>query len=171
LDGDLRSQEAVDIATRELRKAGAHVHVWKRRELENYMLVASAIAKVAGISHGDAEELLIEVVSEQKDEALTALESQRFDEQKQKIGSAAKLANKTVLENSKTEFKVRWATLEGQLGLVDAKITIRMLNSRLQARNAKTVNMHSLAKGMPPADIPSEMQDVIQRLETFIKGG
>jgi hypothetical protein len=171
LDGDLRSQEAVDIETRELRKAGARVHVWKRRELENYMLVASAIAKVAGIPHGDAEELLIEVINEQKDDAITALDSQRVDEHTQKIGSAAKLANKTVLENSKAEFKARWATLEGQLGLVDAKVTIRMLNSRLQARGAKTLNVHSLARGMPPADMPSEMQGVIQRLETFIKGG
>ena len=169
LDGDLRSQEAVDIETRELRKAGAQVHVWKRRELENYMLVASAIAKVAGIPRRDAEELLIEVVSEQKDEALTALESQRLDEHKQKIGAAAKLAHKTVLENAKAEFKAHWATLEGQLGLVDAKVSIRMLNSRLQARGAKTVNMHSLAKGMPPADIPSEMQGVIQELETFVR--
>lgn len=170
LDGDLRCQEAVDVETRELHKAGAEVHVWKRRELENYMLVASAIAKAAGIPRGDAEKLLIEVASEQRDEALTALESQRLDEHKQKIGAAAKLAHKTVLENAKAEFNAHWATFEGQLGLVDAKVTIRMLNSRLQARGAKTINMHSLAKSMPPADMPSEMQGVIQKLETFIKG-
>jgi hypothetical protein len=169
LDGDLRCQEAVDIETRELRRAGAQVHVWKRRELENYMLVESAIARVAGIPRGDAEKLLMEVVREQKDEALTALESQRLDEHKQKIGASAKLAHKTVLENAKAEFNAQWATFEGQLGVVDAKVTIRMLNSRLQARGAKTVNVHSLAKGMPPADIPSEMQSVIQKLEAFIK--
>jgi AAA domain, putative AbiEii toxin, Type IV TA system/AAA ATPase domain len=170
LDGDLRCQEAIDFETRELRKVGAQVHVWSRRELENYMLVASAIAKVAGIPRGDAVELLIEVVSEQKDEALLTLETQRLDEHKRKIGAAAKLAQKTVLENAKNEFNTRWATLEGQLGLVDAKVTIRMLNTRLQARKAKTVNVHSLARNIPPGDIPSEVQDVIRKLETFIKG-
>lgn len=170
LDGDLRSQEAIDIETSELRQAGAQVHVWSRRELENYMLVPSAIAKVAGIPRGDAEELLIEVVIEQKDEALTALQAQRLDEHKRKIGAAAKLAHKTVLENAKAEFDARWATLDGQLGLVDAKVTIRMVNTRLQARKANTVNVHSLAKGVPPGDIPSEAQDVIYDLETFVKG-
>jgi AAA domain, putative AbiEii toxin, Type IV TA system len=168
LDGDLRCQEAIDYETRELRKAGARVHVWRRRELENYLLVASAIAKVAGIPRADAEELLIEVVSEQKDEALTTLETQRLDEHKRKIGEAGKLAPKTILVNAKNEFNERWAMPEGQLGLVDAKVTIRMLNSRLQARNAKTINMHSLARGIPPGDIPSEMQEVIRKLETFI---
>lgn len=170
LDGDLRSQEAVDIETRELQKAGARVHVWSRRELENYVLVASAIAKVAGIPRKDAEKLLIEVVTEQKDEALIALEAQRLDEHKRKIGAAAKLAQKTILENAKTEFNARWAALEGQLGLVDAKVTIRMLNTRLQARKAKTVNVHSLATSVPPGEIPSEVQEVIRDLETYVKG-
>jgi hypothetical protein len=169
LDGDLRSQEAIDYETRELRKHDARVHVWSRRELENYMLVASAIAKVAGIPRGDADELLIDIVNEQKDEALTALQTQRLDE-KRKIAAVAKLADKTVLENARTEFATRWATLEGQLGLVDAKVTIRMLNSRLQARKAKTVNVHALAKSIPPGDISTEVQYVIRNLETFIKG-
>jgi hypothetical protein len=170
LDGDLRCQEAVDHETRELRKAGALVHVWGRRELENYLLVPSAIAKVAGIPRGVAEELLTEVVNEQKDEALTTLEDQRLDERKRKIGGTGKLAQKTVLENAKTEFNARWATLDGQLGVVDAKVTIRMLNSRLQARDAKTLNVHLLARSISPSDVPSEMQDVIRKLETFIKG-
>jgi hypothetical protein len=53
---------------------------------------------------------------------------------------------------------------------VDAKVTIRMLNTRHQARKARTVNVHSLARSIPPGDIPSEVQDVIQDLETFVKG-
>jgi hypothetical protein len=170
LDGDLRCRDAIDIETRELRKVGAHVHVWSRRELENYVLVASAIAKVAGVSRGDAEELLIDVVSEQKEEALTTLQAQRLDEHKRKIGAAAKLAHKTVLENANAEFEVCWATLEGQLGLVDAKVTIRMINTRLQARNAKTVNVQSLARSIPPGDVSSEVQGVIHDLDTLIRG-
>jgi hypothetical protein len=169
LDGDLRSQEAIDFETRELRRAGARVHVWSRRELENYLLVASAIAKVAGIPRGDAEELVIKVVSEQRDEAILALQNQRLEEHNRKIGGGGKLAPKTVLVNAKAEFDAHWGTLEGQLGLVDAKVTIRMLNSRLQARNAKTINVHSLARSIPPGDIPGEVQDVIRKLEAFIR--
>ena len=170
LDGDLRCQEAVDIETSELRKVGARVHVWSRRELENYVLVPSAIAKAAGIPRRDAEELLVEIVDQQKDEAFIALQAQRLDEHKRKIGAVAKLAQKTVLENAKIEFDARWATLEGQLGVVDAKVTIRAFNTRLQARKARTVNVHSLAKGVPPSDIASEVQKVIGELETFVRG-
>lgn len=170
LDGDLRSREAVGIETSELRKANAQVHVWSRRELENYVLAPSAIAKVAGIPRREAEEILTEIIDNQKDEALLALQSQRLDEHKRKIGSAAKLSQKTVLENAKTEFDTYWSTQEGRLSMVDAKVTIRMLNTRLQAIEARTVNVHSLSRNIAPADIAAEVQNVISDLEAMIRG-
>lgn len=97
LDGDLRCQDAVELVTNELRKAGAKVHVWNRRELENYLLAPSAIAKMAGIALHEADALLTEIVNEQKDEALISLQTQRLDERKNKVGATAKLSENTVL--------------------------------------------------------------------------
>jgi predicted ATPase len=170
LDGDLRCQEAIDIETHELRQAGAQVHVWRWRELENYMLVPSAVAKVAGIPREDADELLSEIMDEQEDETFNALQTRRLDEHRRKVGATAKLTRGTVLDYVNLEFDTYWATREGRLGLVDAKATIRMLNARLQERSAKTVNMHSLARNIPATDIPSEVQDVIHDLERLIRG-
>lgn len=170
LDGDLRCKDAIDVETGELRKARAQVHVWERRELENYMLVPSAIAKVGKISRKQAEQLLLEVLGQQKDEAYIALQTQRLDEHKRNIGGTGKLAQKTVLLNAKSEFDSRWSTHLGQVGLVDAKVTLRMLNTRLQAIEAHTLNLHSLAKNIPAGDIPVEVQSVIRELESFIDG-
>ncbi len=75
--------------------------------MENYLLVASAIAKVAKIPRRDAEELLTGVIGEQKDEAILALQNQRLEERNRKIGEAGKFAPKTVLMNAKTEFDAR----------------------------------------------------------------
>jgi hypothetical protein len=168
LDGDLRSPDAIDADTAELKKAGARVHVWMRRELENYLLSATAIAKVAGIRQAEADEILGQVLAQQGDEAFVTLQAQRLDERKRKVGDTGKLAQKTVLENAKKEFDALWDNPEGRLCLVDAKVTIRMLNAQLQKRKARTLNVHSLAKNMFPADIPSEIKGVISDLERFV---
>jgi len=88
-----------------------------------------------------AGELLAEVVREQEDEAFISLQSQRLDEHKPKIGAVAKLSQKSVLQNAKAEFDSRWSDLTGRLGLVDAKVSIKMLNTRLQPRKARTLNV------------------------------
>ena len=170
LDWSLQCQEAIDIETHELRQVGARVHVWSRRELQNYMLVPSAVAEIAGIPYEDVEDLLNEAISKQKDETFNVLKTKRLDEHRRKIGAAVPLTEETVVNYARTEFDMRWATREGQLGLVDAKTTIRTLNSQLQARRLQTVNIHSLARNIPPHDIPSEVQGVIHDLEAFIIG-
>jgi hypothetical protein len=100
------------------------------------------LQKIAGIKLDEADALLTEIVTEQKDEALISLQSQRLDERKNKAGATAKLSENTVLKNAKIELDSRWTTYEGQPGIVDAKVTIRILNTRLQERRAKTVNAH-----------------------------
>jgi predicted ATP-dependent endonuclease of OLD family len=169
LDGDLRCEDAVNLVMGELRKAGAQVHIWNRRELENYLLTPSAIAKVSGIPRHEADELLTEIIGEQKDEALITLQTQRLNERKDKLSATAKLSENTVLKNAKTEFDARWATYEGRIATVDAKITIRMLNTRLQARKARTVNAHSLAKNILSGEMSPELRGVIYELEAFIE--
>ena len=170
LDGDLRSQAAVDLEIVELRNAHAEVHVWKRRELENYFLISSAIAKVSGLSLADTVDLLEEVLAEQEDEAFLTLQTQRLDEHRKDVGSTGHLSQKSVLLAAKAEFDSLWDSVEGRTSIVDAKMTIRLLNRRLQLRKARSLNLHSLAKSLSPEDVPEELREVIERLDELIAG-
>jgi len=161
LDGDLRSRDAIEAEVAALRDSGTRVHVWHRRELENYLLSPSAISRVAGISVAESTALLDDALAQHRDEAALALDAQRLAEK-------GRLSDRTVLGESREEFQARWAELDGPLQLVDAKLVIRSLNRELQHRKARTLNVHSLAKGITRADMPTELAQVLDELEGFI---
>jgi hypothetical protein len=168
LDGDLRCNYVRDAEIAALEKAGARVHLWCRRELENYLLVPSAIAKVAGISMQDANDLLEQALDQLKDEARLALQTARIEERGFKGNPGASLAPKSTLSAAAVEFEQQWSSVEGKLSLVDAKKAIRLINASLQQRKARTINVHSLARSMPAADVPSEVTSVIDSLTDLI---
>ena len=168
LDGDLRSDEVRSGEIAALEKAGARVHLWERRELENYLIVPSAIAKVAGIPISESVNLVNDVLQEGKMEALLTLQSTRLEERTHKGSTTAKKAPKTALSDANKEFEELWSSTEGPIALIDAKKAIRAVNVRLQERKARTVNIHSLAKAIPSADIPAEVRSVLTTLEQLI---
>jgi hypothetical protein len=169
LDGDLRCEESRATQVAALEKVGARVHLWKRRELENYLLVPSAIAKVSGIPEKDAIVLLDEALGAGRDEALVALQTTRLEERSRKGSSTSALAPKTVLINAAGELDQAWASTDGRLSVVDAKAAIRALNASLQLRGARTLNLHALAKALPATDVPDELRSVLESLEGLIR--
>ncbi|MFH7322503.1 ATP-dependent nuclease [Aeromicrobium sp. JJY06] len=164
LDSDLRSQDVLDSDRSDLVKAGAAVHIWRRRELENYLLSAASIAKVSGVSIDEAEALLSSALDASHSEALTTLQAQRLAERRAKGSKTGHLSEKSVLEASNQEFAERWKSESGRLALVDAKAVIRRLNTALQARKAKTVNAHALAKNIPRTDMHSDVEDLVRMI-------
>lgn len=168
LDGDLRTSAAVNFELTEIKKSVETVHVWQRRELENYLLAPSAIAKVSGISLGQAETLLLAALEEHRGEASIALKAQRLDERRLEAGDTALLSEGTVLERCAEEFDATWSSEEGRLSVVDAKLVIRSLNRELQGSGKRTLNVHALAKAMPGDALASEVVDVIDQFEAII---
>lgn len=162
LDSDLRSGEAIDRETAGLRAAGSAVHVWRRRELENYLLDAGAISRVAGISLDVAISLLDNALAAHKEEAELAFDSARLAER-------GGQAERTALARSREEFRERWSRSDGPVGLVDAKSVIRTLNTELQALDARTLNVHSLAKKLTRSDMAEELINLLDELDEFIR--
>jgi hypothetical protein len=140
-DGDLRCKEAVEREVASLRRVGAGVHVWQRRELENYLLSPNALARAAHLTMSNANQILADVLEELEGEARLTLQTRRIDEHKQKIDPAGAWSSKTVLSNSAKEFDELWASEDGKLAVVDAKLAISGLNSRLQSSGKKTINL------------------------------
>jgi hypothetical protein len=109
-----------------------------------------------------------DVLEQGKGEALLSLQTARLEERTRKGNLSAKRAPKTVLEAASEEFEALWASLEGRLALVDAKLAIRAMNTVLQLRNARTLNVHSLARALPPVDVSPEVREILETLEDLI---
>ena len=46
LDSDYHTQEAISARYKEALRVGVRLHIWQRKEIENYLLVPSAIMRV-----------------------------------------------------------------------------------------------------------------------------
>ena len=158
LDSDLRSLDVTEAEVGPLRAVGAHVHVWRRRELENYLLVPAVIQRVAKISLEDVQILLASTLEELRDEAETTLLNQRLIDK-------GRRAERTVLTEAKKEFRETWDQNEGPISLIDAKAAIRSMNTQLQRRGARTLNPHALAKAMHNDDLIPEVAEVLDGIE------
>lgn len=168
LDSDLRSSSAVEAETMQIKKTNAKVHVWRRRELENYLLIPAALARAAGVSQSFAADLLHAAIESHRDEAAIALQTQRLEERRLKIGDTGGLSVKTVLELAAGEFEATWSAPHRRVDIVDAKLVLRSLNRELQAAGKRTVNSHSLAKAVPLAEMPPEVVSALTELDLLI---
>lgn len=168
LDNDFRSHEALLHDTKELRKLGPNVHVWKRRELENYLLDATTVARVAGIPLPQADELLHSTIAGLQTETMLEFIASRQVERNEKITSTKALSAHTVTLDAHAEFEGLWASTEGPVELVDAKKVIRVLNQKLQADGHRTINAHKLAKNFSRRNIPTEVYETLSALEELI---
>lgn len=163
LDGDLRSFQATQDEVALLRKSAALVHVWQRREIENYLLQPGAISAVSGLALDEAAELLERNLEINKSEALLTLNSARLIE-----GHGKGLAHKTILKMASAEFEDLWAAPEGRVSVVDPKQVLKGMNSELQQASMKTVSALSLARNMAADQAPGEIRRFLQAFAAVI---
>src|SRR5581483_10426677 len=67
LDRDYRADSECKAVKDRLTRLGVHCHIWKRKELESYLLEPSTIARLTGAPDGWLEQALVEAAEESED--------------------------------------------------------------------------------------------------------
>lgn len=160
LDRDYRPDEAVDDVMSKLRDVGVDCHVWARKELENYLLVPSAIARVSGADAEAITERLEEIAESQRTHVL----ARRSDAAQDYLVDASK-HRVTVMEEAQEKFERFWESEDRRLELIPAKEALAALNTWLQGEGFKPVSGRAIAASMSADEIPTEMEVFLEGLE------
>jgi len=158
LDRDYRSDVAVQAIEAEIRKDNADVHIWDRKEIENYLLNAACIARVSELPEPEVNELMLEVAAEIEKETLGKTLGRR------QLDAPKSVDPTTVARAVLTEFASSWAG-GGYLNLVGGKAYISHLNRKISAMKGKHISPHSLARNLQPEEIPVEVARFVQQIE------
>ncbi|MET8087438.1 AAA family ATPase [Micromonospora sp. NPDC005237] len=158
LDRDYRSDAAVAEVVSQISVDGAGAHVWKRKEIENYLLDVRCLARVAGIDEGVAQKLADEVAGVLKDETLWSWLGRRQKDAPRGMDPT------TIARDTLADFNSVWGS-GGHIDMLSGKRFIRQLNQRLPSLGGRSVNAHSLAKAILPSEVPVEAREFIARLE------
>ena len=158
LDRDYRHDEQCDDVRARLQAVQVHCHVWKRKELESYLLDSTVVARVTGADEDWVEEALALAAEESEDEVfgqVLAETSKNF--RRDQTSQAAKEGKKRFEELWKRRIERKWiAPPEGVL---------HGLNRRLTQAGYKTTSFRELAGRFEVDEIPLEMIRFLDRIE------
>lgn len=180
LDRDYRSKEEIAGVRAQLVKFCDLVHIHKRKEIENYLLDASAIDRAIKrqiIDHnkrtetkveynGQATDLLEQITSPMKNMVQAQFLAKRtpYDKSKQP-GMDYVTINQSLLE----EFENTWKDWPKRRAIIPGKDLLSKLNQRLQQECSVTITPTAIISAMQRDEVPDEISSLIDQLDQFRK--
>lgn len=149
-----------DAAQRQIR-----LHIWKRKELENYLLVPAAIARfITGKSCllYPTERDILEKIDELAESLKTNVTNS--------IGNEIQLQNRgygfaKVSEEAQKRVDAAWRTHEGRLSIVPGKAVFSQLSGWSKSTFNVSFGVVNIAKEVRANELDAEVTDVISAIE------
>ena len=167
LDSDYHTEEERNKRINDAEKVGVHLHIWNRKEIENYFLVPVVIQRTiqSRISRkkkcpsvDEIKEKLETIIEELKDSVFDAL-STEFLARDRGLGAGG--ANKKVRE----QVDSAWKTFSNKMAIVSGKEIFSRLSKWSQDEFNVSLNALLVARTMKSHEIPAEFVLVVSAIE------
>lgn len=167
LDSDYHSKEAIKKRMEEARENGIHLHIWKRKEIENYCLVPDAIHRFISVNvKRRIKPPAINVILDKLNELALGMKEEIFDAISQELyvdnkalGTAG--ANKIAREI----LSARWKTTDLRLSVVSGKEIISRLSQWSQNQYEVSFSPINIARMMHAEEIPEEVRLLLAEID------
>ena len=146
-----------------LRKAEENhlqLHIWKKKELENYILTPQSIFKITKRPIEEYQKFRHELFTEigkLKDQTLGCILDQ-FDHDFPNENPS------TNLKKASAELEKRWDTLENRLSVCNGKDLISLINEWIRQLYHLSSSRAKLLAALSPDDISEEVKGIIELL-------
>ena len=162
LDRDYRSDPECRAVKDKLSRLGVRCHIWKRKELESYLLQPTTIARLTGADEQWLDGALAEAAEEAEEHVfaqMTARAIRRFphDQQTQAITEARAL------------FREAWKDRATRKWVSPPDRVLHGLNRRLTKVGHDPTSFAALARHMLEDEVPDEMTRFLDRVEEALE--
>jgi AAA15 family ATPase/GTPase len=165
LDSDFYTKNQIEDRLKEAEKKGVKLHIWERKEIENYLIVPKAISRIINLEtnldiRADEPKIIeqIEMICDNlRFDTFNNISNEIRKENPRESEKANKKANEIVEEH--------WNSLDGKLTLVSGKEVLARLSDWSQAEYHVSLSSKKIAKEMREEEILSEMKKVLQAIE------
>jgi energy-coupling factor transporter ATP-binding protein EcfA2 len=163
LDRDYRPDSVVTEVEKAFAKDDITAHVWRRKELESYLLTPEVIARLAGGSLATVTEIINSVTAEMGDYVFSQMLGERV-----KVEVSAKRDATEVTGSFKKEFDQLWRNAEYRLHVAPAKRVLSGVNRQLAEAKLRPIMVHNLAVGHRVEEISPEFSGMLRRVEDAV---
>jgi energy-coupling factor transporter ATP-binding protein EcfA2 len=158
LDRDYRPTPACKSVTSRLKGAGVDAHVWRKKELESYLLVPAAIARLSGADEPWLAAELEAIVSGLENEVFA-----RFSYERQRLAQHDHRVQ--ALQEAKAEFDAAWQSHDERLAMSPPKEILSDLNKKLRSGGWNTLSFEALSKALTADEVSTEVTRILERIE------
>lgn len=175
-DRDYFCDEQIVEVTKSLASSLKLAWVLSRKEIENYLLIPSALDRAIARAINErrengaikvavrakSEEILHEITQPFKDDVLSQLMARNHDFYQHKSQDKSRLYREIL----KT-FDKRWLDLETRIALVPGKNVLQIFRQRIQELYSVTLTDARIAEAINKDDIPEDMRNLLKEIEKF----
>ncbi|WP_213613630.1 MULTISPECIES: AAA family ATPase [Paenibacillus] len=164
LDRDYHTDSEINDRLEESKKRGVELHIWSKKEIENYLLVPETIARIVNISRKKqgsrvTKETVIEKIMEitegLKDDAIDAIATEYLEEGK--VKKANTIAREIVNRH--------WDSYEKRISLLSGKAILTLLSAWTQQEFSFSFGPIRIARALRREEIADEMVRVLTSIE------
>jgi predicted ATP-dependent endonuclease of OLD family len=165
LDSDYYTKKQIEDRLKEAEKKGVKLHIWERKEIENYLIVPKAISRIInretnlGIRADESKiiEQIEMICNNLRFETFNNISNEIRKENPRESEKANKIADEIVEEH--------WKSIDGKLTLVSGKEVLERLSDWSNAEYHVSIGKIKIAKELREEEILPEMKKVLQAIE------
>lgn len=175
-DRDYRTQQEIENLTEKLKKEISFVHVFCRKEIENYALIPEPIKSAIldrledrsdSINRYEIENItsfLFTISDELKSQVFAQLSAHQI-----RLEERGKKDIATVISTFTNEFELNWKNLEFRLKTVPGKIFFTTLNDYLQKKYKISITLTQIINNIKKEDLDLDLYKFFDELDRFRK--
>lgn len=164
LDSDYRTDQEHKEIQKEAKENGLSLHIWKRKEIENYVLVHEAISRVIS-RRSKANSPSPGEIKNQIEQFCNCIRDQVFDQVANEIGARDRKGVADANSKAREIIDKAWTSYDGMTSICSGK----MITSHLSGWSQKNFNVSfsalAIAREMYLEEIPEEVVHVIATIE------
>lgn len=165
-DSDFHSELQIEERQRQAVENGVFLHIWRRKELENYLIAPGAIARIIGSHVPNAAVDLEGVVGNAITVEAQALENETFDAFATEALTRDRSLGVSGANSRARETLAARRAVSGHLAeVVSGKQLIARLSEWSQQEFGVSLSPMQLAKALLPSEVPNEMREVLAAIE------
>lgn len=171
LDSDFHSREEIQARLSEAKKKSISLHVWSRKEIENFFLVPSAIQRLIEtlIESGKNAPPTVEEVEQAIEDIAEDLREEVVDCLATSIQQAdRKITVATANQRARAVIGARWKTQKGRFGVIPGKRAISSVATWAQKKFKVSIGVTAIAHTLRQGEIDEELNDVVSAIEKGI---
>lgn len=161
LDRDYYPQNVIDDRLISAKESNLYLHVWSRKEIENYLLNPRVIFRITKQDEDKYEEFLVEF-----EEIIDTFKDSFFDNYSQQIANAnkGKLSGSTCNQEARKFINDNWTTLENKIKFICGKEAIKKINKWIKEKYKQSCSTFKIIRCFEPEEIDKEIIGIINIL-------